>query len=130
MSSYYSSFKILMQKAAQYGGQVVVHVEPDFWGYMQQKAAGGDASTVSAMVKSSGFAEVSPYPDTVAGFASALKHLRDAYAPNVLLASHASMWSSGIDVASNTDPNVNAPSEADKTAAFLNSATGGALDAV
>ena len=130
MSSYYASFKVLMQKAGQYGSQVVVHVEPDFWGYMQQKAGGGDATTVPAMVRSSGFAEASSYPDTVAGFASTLKHLRDTYAPNALLAMHASMWSSGVDIASNTDPNINAAAEADKTAAFLNSAGAGAWDAV
>jgi len=128
MSSYYSSFKILMQKAGAYGRQVVVHVEPDFWGYMQQKAAGGAASTVSARVRSSGFAEAAAFPDNLVGFASALKYLRDTYAPNVLLSVHASMWSSSIDIASNTSPNVNPTAEADKTAAFLNST--GTWDAV
>ena len=130
MSSYYASFKVLMQKAAQYGGQVVVHVEPDFWGYMEQKAAESSATTVSAMVKSSGFAEAASFPDNVAGFASELKYLRDAYAPNALLAMHASMWSSSIDVAGSTDPNLNPSAEADKTAAFLNSAGAGSWDAV
>jgi len=130
MSAYYANFKILMQKAGQYGGQLVVHVEPDFWGYMQQRAAGGDATTVSAMVKSSGFPEASAFADDVAGFASELKYLRDTYAPNALLAMHASMWSSGIDIASNPDPSVNATSEADKTAAFLSSAGATGWDAL
>jgi hypothetical protein len=122
MSSYYASFKVLMQKAHQYGGQVVVHVEPDFWGYMEQKAAGAGASAISAKVKSSGFAEAASYPDNLAGFAAELKHLRDAYAPNVVLAMHASMWSSSIDLASDTRSTISAPAEADKTAAFLISA--------
>jgi len=86
MSSYYSSFKILMQKAGAYGRQVVVHVEPDFWGYMQQKAEGGAASSVSARVRSSGFAEAAAFPDNLVGFASELKYLRDTYAPDALLA--------------------------------------------
>jgi hypothetical protein len=128
MSSYYASFKVLMQKAAQYGGQVVVHVEPDFWGYMQQKAAGGSATSISAMVRSSGFGEASAFPDNVAGFASELKYLRDTYAPSVLLEMHASMWSSSIDIASDTNPNINAAAEADKTAAFLSSAGSAAWD--
>ena len=128
MSSYYSSFKILMQKAGAYGRQVVVHVEPDFWGYMQQKAEGGAASSVSARVRSSGFAEAAAFPDNLVGFASELKYLRDTYAPDALLAVHASMWSSSIDIASNTSPNVNPTAEADKTAAFLNST--GTWDAV
>jgi len=130
MSSYYASFKVLMQKAAQYGGQVVVHVEPDFWAYMQQKAAGGSATSLSAMVSSSGFAEASAFPDNVSGFASELKYLRDTYAPNALLAMHASMWSSSIDLATDTNPNLNAAGEADKTAAFLMSAGAGSWDAL
>ena len=130
MSSYYASFKVLMQKAGQYGGQVLVHVEPDFWGYMQQKGAGAGAGAITAMVTSSGFAEAAGFPDTLVGFASELKHLRDTYAPNALLAMHASMWSSGIDIASNTNPNIDVAAEADKTAAFLNSAGSGSWDSV
>jgi hypothetical protein len=130
MNAYYSNFKLLTQKAGAYGGQVVIHVEPDFWGYMQQQAGGAGATSVTAMVKSSGFAEASAYADNLAGFASELKFLRDTYAPNALLAMHASMWSSGIDIGSNTDATINAAGEADKTAAFLNSAGAGGWDAV
>jgi hypothetical protein len=130
MNAYYANFKLLMQKAGAYGGQVIVHVEPDFWGYMQQRSGGGSASAITAMVKSSGFGEASAFADNLVGFASELKFLRATYAPNALLAMHASMWSSGIDIASNTDPSVNAPGEADKTAAFLNSAGAGGWDAI
>ena len=130
MNAYYANFKLLMQKAGAYGAQVVVHVEPDFWGYMQQRAAGGGAGAVGAMVASSGFAEAAGLPDNLIGFTSELKFLRDTYAPSALLAMHASMWSSGIDLASNTDPSINAPGEADKTAAFLNSSGAAGWDAV
>ena len=130
MNAYFANFKLLMQKAGAYGRQVVVHVEPDFWGYMQQRAAGGGAAGISAMVKSSSFAEAAPYPDNLVGFAAKLKYLRDTYAPNALLAAHASMWSSGIDIASDTRSAISASAEADKTAAFLNSAGAGSWDAV
>jgi hypothetical protein len=130
MNAYYANFKLLMQKAGAYGAQVVVHVEPDFWGYMQQHAAGAGASAITAMVKSSNFVEASAYPDNLVGFASELKFLRDTYAPNALLAMHASMWSSGFDIASNTSPSLNAAGEADKTAAFLNSAGAAGWDAI
>ncbi|HMC69706.1 MAG TPA: hypothetical protein VKJ07_11175, partial [Mycobacteriales bacterium] len=130
MNAYYANFKVLMQRAGAYGGQVVVHVEPDFWGYMQQRAGGGSAASVGASVASSGLAEVGALPNTVAGFASALKLLRDTYAPNVLLAMHASMWSSSIDIASDTRTSIDAASEADKTAAFLNSAGASSWDVI
>src|SRR5881396_428359 len=100
MAAYYANFKLLMQKAGAFGKTVIVHVEPDFWGYMQQRASGGDASTVSAKVAASGFADVMGLPDTVQGFGQALVKLRDLNASNVVLAIHASMWSSGIEIAS------------------------------
>jgi hypothetical protein len=122
MNAYYANFKLLMQTAGTYGNQVVVHVEPDLWGYLEQRAAGGSASTLSASVASSGFADVTGLPNTAQGFAWALLKLRDLYAPNALLAIHASLWGSGIDLASTTDATTNPVGIADATAAFLNSA--------
>src|SRR5450759_4724082 len=76
MDAYYANFKLLMQKAGSFGKQVVVHVEPDLWGYLQQRAGSGNASTLSASVASSGFADVAGMPNTVQGFGQALIHLR------------------------------------------------------
>jgi hypothetical protein len=123
MRDYYANFTLLMRKAAQFGHQVVVHVEPDLWGYLQQRANNGSPASVSASVNSSGSADVGAYANNVQGFGQALLHLRDLYAPNVVMAVHASMWSSMRDIATDTDPALNAATEADKTAAFLN-ATG------
>lgn len=122
MAAYYANFRLLMQKAGSYGNLVIVHVEPDLWGYLEQRASGGAASTVSASVASSGFAEAAGIPNTAQGFAWTLLKLRDTYAPKALLAIHASGWASGIDIDSNTDPTVNAVAVADSTATFLNSA--------
>src|SRR5438094_2419104 len=122
MAAYYANFKLLMQLAGAYGQAVVVHVEPDLWGYLEQRAAGGAASTLAASVASSGFGDASGLPNTAQGFAFALLKLRDLYAPNAILAIHASAWGSGIDIAGDTRTSVNAVTEADKTAAFLNSA--------
>jgi len=120
MNAYFASFKRLMVKAGLFGKQVVVHVEPDLWGYLQQRAT-GDASTVSASVASSGFADVAAIPNTVQGFGWAMLHMRDLYAPNALLAIHASPWSNGGDIASSTNPGMNVVAIADSTAAFLSS---------
>ena len=122
MAAYYANFKLLMQLAGSFGKTVVVHVEPDLWGYLEQRAGTGDASTLSASVASSGFTEAQGFPNTAQGYAWELLKLRDLYAPNALLAIHASMWASGFDVASSTDPNLDPTAAADKTAAFLSSA--------
>src|SRR6266550_3430050 len=71
MNAYYGNFVLLMQKAAAFGGQVIVQVEPDLWGYLEQRAGVASASTLSAMVKSSGHADVAGIPDTAQGFAGA-----------------------------------------------------------
>jgi hypothetical protein len=127
MNAYYADFKLLMQQAHGYGGPVVVHVEPDLWGYMQQRAAAAGAtvaSQISASVSSSGFTDVNAYANNLQGFACALLHLRDVYAPggNVVMAIHASLWASSKDIGSDTSTTLNPVTEADKTAAFLNSA--------
>ena len=123
MGAYYQNFKLLMQRSGASSGQVVVHVEPDLWAYLQVRASGGGPAAVPASVSSSGVAELAGLPNNAQGFAGALLHLRDLYAPGVSLAAHASMWASGIDVATNTSSSLSAGAEAAKTAAFL-SATG------
>jgi hypothetical protein len=122
MAAYYDNFKLLMQKSGASGKTVVVHVEPDLWGYLEQRASGGDAATLTASVASSGLAEAAGIPNTVQGYAWTLLKLRDLYAPNAILAIHASAWGSGIDIATDSNPSLNAVAEADKSAAFLNSA--------
>jgi hypothetical protein len=98
MASYYADLKLFFQRAASYGSSVVLHVEPDLWGYFEQKASGNDASTVGVKVASSGMSDVAGYPDNAAGFARAILGLRDRYAPGVLVAYHVSVWGTGNDI--------------------------------
>lgn len=77
-------------------GTVVLHVEPDFWGFMQQ-LAGNDAARLPARVSATGVTSLGGLPDTVAGLAQAIVRLRDRIAPNVLLAYHLSRWATGSD---------------------------------
>ena len=121
MNSYYSNFVLLMQVAHSFGGQVIVQVEPDLWGYLEQRANGSPAS-LTASVQSSGHPDVAAIPNTAQGFADALLHLRDLYAPNVLLATHASLWATMRDIGSDTDPTLDPNVVADQTATFLNGA--------
>ena len=95
MRAYYADFRLLMRSLAASGGTPVVHVEPDLWGYLQQHDA--TATGTVASVRSSGDPDVDREPDNAAGFAHALLDLRDRYAPNVLLAIHASAWGAGPD---------------------------------
>src|SRR6266508_4625468 len=112
MRTYYADFAKLMQRLGPgthdgvegFGGRAVVHVEPDLSGYAEQAVLpggscyghctrkGNDPSHLEASVASSGFAAVHRYPNTYRGFNLALLHLRDLFAPNVILAFHVSDW--------------------------------------
>jgi hypothetical protein len=100
MTAYYNDLILLFQKAALFPSQrVVLHLEPDFWGYMEQRSTSDNAATVTAKVSETGIAPLQGLPSTVAGFARAIVKLRDTYAPNVTLAYHLSVWGTGNDIA-------------------------------
>src|SRR6202035_4223202 len=122
MNAYYANFVLLMQTAHTFGGQVIVQVEPDLWGYLEQRANNGSPASLTASVGSSGYAGVAGIPDTAHGFGDALLHLRDVYAPNVALGIHASLWATKRDLATDPDPTLDPNVVADQTAAFLNAA--------
>ena len=93
MTSYYNDMKLFFQKAGAFpNNTVVLHVEPDLWGYIQQRSTNDDASTITAKVAATGLPELAGLPDTGVGVAKAVKKLRDTYAPNVVLAYHVSVW--------------------------------------
>jgi hypothetical protein len=99
MRAYYADVKLFMQKAgAQSGTKVVFHFEPDLWGFMEQRAAGQGAASISAAVASTGMAELAGLPNNLTGFARAATVLRDRYAPNVAVGYHISLWGTGTDI--------------------------------
>ena len=105
MTSYYNDLILFFQKAALFPSQrVVLHVEPDFWGYMEQRSTNDNAATVPAKVSETGVAALQGLPSTVAGFARAVVKLRDTYAPNVTLAYHLSVWGTNFDIAISNPP--------------------------
>jgi hypothetical protein len=117
MANYYKDFTALMKQLHQYGSAAVVHVEPDMWGYLE--SLGRSPAQLTASVASSGNADLAAYPNTVAGFGQALIHLRDLYAPNVIMAAHVSEWLWSVS----TDPSLNVAQIAKNDAAFM-TATG------
>jgi hypothetical protein len=128
MTSYFQNFRLLMQRLGPgtyngitgFGKTAVVHVEPDLSGYAEQAVLdnnkcysyctmqGNNPAYLKAAVASSGDPDVAGYPNTYQGFNWALLHLRDLYAPNVLLAFHVSDWATGIDIGSNSSSTIDA----------------------
>jgi hypothetical protein len=122
MTAYFNDLKLFFQKAGAFPNQLVVlHVEPDLWGYLQQRASGDNATSVPAKVSETGLAEVQGLPSTAAGFARAIVRLRDTYAPNVRLGYHLSVWGTGVDIALSNPADTQVDSLAARAAAFYNS---------
>jgi hypothetical protein len=123
MTAYYNDLKLLFQKAGAFPTQkVVVHVEPDFWGYMQQRTTTQDnATTVSAKVSETGLAELAGLPSNISGFARAIVKLRDTYAPNVVLGYHISVWGTGNDIILSNPSDATVDALGNRAAAFYNS---------
>jgi len=105
MAGYFGDFKILMQRAKDFAKPVIVLIEADGFGFLQQQTSSN--SGAYAAIKDSGVAELAGLPNTVAGWGLAFLQLRKSVgANNVVLGIHISGWASGKDIAygSVTDP--------------------------
>jgi hypothetical protein len=105
MKSYFGDFKLLMQRAKEFGKPVMVLLEADAFGFLENQSGGN--SNAYAAISASGMAELAGLPNTVAGWGLAFLQLRKAVgASNVILGIHLSGWASGKDIAygSVTDP--------------------------
>jgi hypothetical protein len=98
MRSYFSDFKVLMQRAKEFGRPVLVLVEADGFGLLQKQTQSNPHA--SAAVASTGLPELSGLPNTVAGWGLAFLQLRKAVgASNVILGIHISAWAGEGDLA-------------------------------
>jgi hypothetical protein len=117
MRGYFSDFKILLQRAKEYGRPVLMPIEPDAVGLLQFYT-NSNPNTYAA-VAATGMPELAGLPNTVAGWGLAFLQLRKAVgANNVILGLHISAWASGKDISccSISDP---LQPEVDKVVNFL-----------
>jgi hypothetical protein len=98
MRSYFSDFKVLMQRAREFGKPVLVLVEADGFGLLQKQTSSNPHAW--AAVASTGIPELAGLPNTVAGWGLAFLQLRKAMgANNVILGIHVSAWAGDGDLA-------------------------------
>lgn len=112
MRAFYEDLRLFFRRAGAFSEMVVLQVEPDLWGYVQQETSDDDASLIRAEVASTGLPELQGLPNDVSGFAQAVLALRDEYARNVLLGYPVSIWGTKVDI-SVSDPE---PEEVDHLA--------------
>ena len=124
MRDYYNDWKALMQQMND-GQPAFVNVEPDLDGVMMQHPSNtsDNAALQPAQVGGSGMPELSGMADNFRNYWQALAHLRDLYAPNVILGQDLSIWGADYDltIALRNDPSYNWQAHADRTATYHNS---------
>jgi hypothetical protein len=119
MRRYYSDWRLVLQSLGE--GPVLLHVEPDFWGYAQQhsRALGKPPSGIPAAVASANPTDCAALPNSLEGFGRCLVAMVRRYAPEARVAFQASAWGSGFDAHRNRDTSLDVAAEARKTADFM-----------
>jgi hypothetical protein len=118
MKAYWADVRLLFQHLGAYSQTILIDVEPDLWGYIEQAATGDNAASIPAAVASSGDAEMAGLANNAAGFAQAFIRLRDKYAPNVLLGYHMSIWGTNTDIIYSNSSNAEVDALAARSATF------------
>jgi hypothetical protein len=90
MKAYWDNAKLLMTRYAELDTPAVIHLEPDFWAYSQQKS-GGDPATVPAHLHP----DCQGLPQDISGMARCWIQLARTNAPKVVIGLHASEWAAG-----------------------------------
>jgi hypothetical protein len=118
MGSYWADARLMFQHLGAHSQTIVVDIEPDLWGYIQQAASADQGSTVPAAVASSGDSDMAGLANSADGFAQGFVRLRNKYAPNVLLGYELSMWGTMTDPIYQNTPLDQIDALAPRSAAF------------
>lgn len=103
MTRYYNDWRFLLQAIGQ--TKVMLHIEPDFWGYVRQA---GDPTTLPAAVGSANSIDCAAMPATIGGMGQCMIAMVRKYAPHALVGLQASAWNVAGNTSSSTDVTVDA----------------------
>jgi hypothetical protein len=91
MAAYWAQVKLMYQKIGATGQPALVNLEPDFWGFAEGSAPGGDPAKLPARVST--VPECASQPNTAVGVVGCLLTLGRTYAPKVRMGFPPSLWS-------------------------------------
>ncbi|MDB4952638.1 MAG: hypothetical protein JWO36_207 [Myxococcales bacterium] len=126
MHQYLADIRLLFQRISD--KPAAVQIEPDFFGYLMQRAAAGTPpETLPAKTHFADVPECSALPETAAGLTRCIVAIGRANAPLARIGFHASMWGSYFDV---MDPNADVDASGRAVAAFLDTVGAAGTDFV
>ena len=115
LHKYFADFRLVLQKIGT--NQALLHIEPDFWGYVEQ--AGSDPHALPAPVTGANPTDCGSVENSVAGVARCLIAMTRKYASNAKIGLHASGWATNMDVLSNSSASFNVVGEGTKLGNYL-----------
>ncbi|MFO0746245.1 MAG: hypothetical protein U1F43_11300 [Myxococcota bacterium] len=99
MGRYLADVRLLYTKLAALDRPAVVGFEPDFFGYLMQRAASGSPpEDIVARIHVDAAGECADLPETVVGLTRCVIRMARALAPKLRVGFHASMWGAWYDV--------------------------------
>ncbi len=105
MNDYFSRFKVLMEKAKAFAKPVVIILEGNLAGLIQQQSHSNSATY--AAIAASGLPDLAGLPDTVAGFGLGFLQMRKAVgATNVVLSLDIPYWATGDFISANVTDDI------------------------
>ncbi len=115
LTRYLADWRFVLQKIGTH--PALLHIEPDFWGYVEQ--INSDPHAVPAKVTTANSTDCAGYDNSAAGVAKCMIHMVRVYAPSAKVGLHASAWGTNYDVFGNTNAKLDVVAEAKKMATFL-----------
>lgn len=124
LTRYFNDFRFMLKTVGS--ARMLLHVEPDLWGFAQDRA--GTASALPVSVKAANPTDCASQPDTFEGFGRCLVSMARKYSPNVKVGLHVSSWSAGPDVTLNNDPQMDLARVSADVSRFVLDSGGGEAD--
>jgi hypothetical protein len=124
-----SDVRVLLQRLGEHGRPAMVQFEPDLFGYLQNRMR--DMSTTpdayAMRIRFTEIPECMALPEVASSLGPCLDAMRDALAPNVRIAFHASQWGDYYDF---LDPSADVEGAGRSVGAFLAAMGAGSTDFV
>ncbi|MCA9673853.1 MAG: hypothetical protein H6708_02835 [Kofleriaceae bacterium] len=128
MHQYLTDMRLLFTRIAETGAPAVVTLEPDFFGYLMQRAdAGTPPDQLVARTQFADVPECAGLPETAAGLMRCVLAIGHTLAPEARIGFHASQWGAWFDA---TDPGADVEASGRAVGGFLRSVGADATDFV
>lgn len=96
MRRFWDGAALLFDRLRMFNAPALVHLEPDFWAFAQERAPGHDPQRLAAHVSTLA-PDCAALPDNLSGMGQCLIQIARMHAPQVAIGFHASRWAGSID---------------------------------